>query len=81
MHSAWRYGLNLLIAIDQLATALWAAGPTKRLSSFAYRLEQQGKPWGITRKWIDALFFLAPGHCARAYQAERARAQFPPEFR
>jgi hypothetical protein len=81
MHSAWRYVKNLLIAIDQLATALVGGWPDETLSSFAYRLEQQGKPWGITRKWIDALFFLAPGHCARAYQAERTRAQFPPEFR
>jgi hypothetical protein len=81
MHSAWRYGLNLLFSIDQVGAALLGGQRGESLSSFAYRLELQGSPFGITRKWIDALFFLAPGHCARAYQAERTRAQFPPEFR
>jgi hypothetical protein len=77
----YRYLLHVLVAIDQFLTTLVGGYPDESLSSYAYRMERQGKPWGVTRKWIDALFFLAPGHCERAYSAERTRAQMPPELR
>lgn len=75
------YVRNLLIAVDQLCTALIGGWPDETLSSLAWRMERQGKPWGFTRRVIDALFFLAPNHCQRAYESERTRAQLPPELR
>lgn len=75
------YLLGIVIAIDQLLTALAGGFPDETLSSYAWRLERQGRPFGFMRPVIDALFFLSPNHCYRAYQAERRRDQLPPEFR
>lgn len=79
------YILHILIAIDQLATALIGGFPDETLSSYAWRMEQQGKPWGrITRPLIDWLALTLFGdedHCARSTASERARAQEPPELR
>lgn len=76
------YLKNLLIAFDQLCTALIGGWPDETLSSYAWRMERAGKPWGrITRPFIDALFYRWPDHCERSYANERARAQLPPELR
>lgn len=75
------YVFHLLIAVDQLATAMLGGFPDETLSSYAYRLHMQGKPFGFMRDVIDSIFFLQPDHCYRAYLAERRRAQLPPEFR
>lgn len=76
-----RYLLNLLIALDQLVTAVLGWFPDETLSSYAYRLELQGKPAGVFRRLIDALFWFQADHCRKAYMAERGRRQFPPELR
>jgi len=78
-----RYLLQLLIALDQLATTMIGGWADETLSSYAWRLERDGKPWGrITRPAIDFLFlWQGPGHCRRAYHQERTRAQCPPELR
>jgi hypothetical protein len=80
-----RYIIDILIAIDQLVTTLVGGFPDETLSSYAYRLDVQGKPGGrIFRPIIDALFSwqgYEGGHCKDAYIAERARLQLPPEFR
>lgn len=76
-----RYVINLLIAIDQLITALLGGWPDESLSSYAWRLERQGKFFGFTRRWIDAVFFWDPKHCYKAMVAERLRLQVAPELR
>ena len=73
--------LQVLIAIDQLFTALLGGWADETLSSYAWRLEQQGKPFGFTRQMIDALFFWQKDHCRKSYEDERSRAQLPPVFR
>lgn len=75
------YLRNVLIALDQLGTALLGGYPDETLSSYAWRLERQGKPFGFMRKVIDALFFWQDNHCYRSMLAERQRLQVPPELR
>lgn len=81
--------LQLLIAIDQLLNVLvtpFSAGAwaDETLSSRAYRMDRDGKPWGrITRPLIDFLFaiFLVDNHCKGAYEREVQRRDSPPEQR
>jgi hypothetical protein len=75
------YLLNVLIAIDQLGTALLGGFPDETLSSYAYRMEVQRKPAGVFRRVIDALFWFQPQHCYKAYLSERNKRQMPPELR
>jgi hypothetical protein len=80
-----QYLINILIAIDQLATVILGGFPDETLSSYAYRLDLQGKPGGkLFRPLIDWLFSwqrLEDGHCKASYDEERLRLQFPPELR
>ena len=80
-----RYLINVLIGIDQLVTALVGGWPDESLSSYAYRMHLQRKPWGrIWRPVIDWLFSwqrIPGGHCLAAYHEETLRIQFPPELR
>jgi len=79
------YLLNLFIAFDQLLTTVVGGYPDETLSSYAYRLEREGKVWGkVWRPTIDWLFSwqgIPQGHCFAANQQERLRYQFPPELR
>ena len=75
------YLLRVLVALDQLVTALLGGWPDETLSSYAWRLEKQGKPFGFTRKVIDFVFFWDEDHCYKAMLAERWRLQTPPELR
>ena len=77
------YPIRILIAIDQLFTALLGGWPDETLSSYAWRLERQGKPAGrIFRPLIDWLFaWEGPNHCERAAMYERMRVQLPPDLR
>lgn len=75
------YFINLAVAIDQVGSALLGNWCDETLSSYAYRMEQQGKPWGFMRRVIDAIFFWQPLHCLMSYESERLRAQSPPEER
>jgi len=78
---AWFF--QILIALDQLCTAVVGGFADETLSSYAYRMEMQRKPWGAARRWIDAVFawFGQHEHCFDAYRAERMRAQLPPDLR
>lgn len=74
--------LQTLIAFDQLLNALLCGGwSDETMSAHAYRMEQQGKPWGFMRRVIDAIFFWQPMHCLMSYESERLRSQSPPEER
>ena len=77
------YLINILLGLDQWVCT-WVGGwPDETLSSYAYRLELQGKLGGrIFRPLIDWLFQADPlGHCHSSWLSERARSQFPPELR
>ena len=80
-----QYFINILIAIDQLVTTIVGGYPDESLSSYAYRMHVQNKPWGrIWRPIIDWLFSwqrIKGGHCLGAYMEERLRFQFPPDLR
>ena len=74
--------LNVAIAADQLVNAALAGAPDETLSSRAHRMRAKGhRWWGWTAGFIDALFFLDPGHCEKAYQSERLRLQMPKDAR
>jgi len=93
MLNAKHWFVQLFIAVDQLLNVLvtplhsgaWA---DETLSSRAWRMYRDGKPWGrVWRPIIDALFFWqkqAPGvmgHCHGAYLKERSMYGHPPEMR
>ena len=76
------YARRVLIAIDQFGTALVGGWPGETMSSYAYRLDRQGKIGGrIFRPAIDALFFWQELHCRDAYLGMLARLNLPPELR
>lgn len=77
----WAY--QVFIACDQLLNALLGGYGDETLSSYSYRLDRDGKPWGrFWRPIIDALFFWqGPEHCRKAYEKERQRIHLPPEMR
>lgn len=76
------YLTNILIALDQVLTALIGGFPDESLSSYAYRMDIQGAQAGkITRPLIDAVFFWDDEHCRKSWEAERERRQMPPELR
>lgn len=65
-----RWGLNVLIAIDQLANAIVRGDPDETLSSRAYRMHRKGQPyWGWTMHFINGLFFDR-NHCLKAWESE-----------
>lgn len=81
------YVWNLLCALDQLVNALCNGWCDETMSSHAYRLHRDGKPWGWLMRVYDALFFWQKrpagtmGHCHWAYLREGDRYQVPPEMR
>ena len=75
------YIVHLLIALDQLGTAILGGWPDETMSSYAFRLDMQGKPFGFMRRVIDALFFWDDDHCRKAWLAEMRRKQVPLEMR
>ena len=84
MDALKHWALQVLIAIDQLGTAIVGGWADETLSAYAYRMEAERKPWGFTRAWIDAIFSFAFGqtnHCADAYLDEINRRQLPPSYR
>lgn len=89
--AAWRDWLfQLGIAADQLLNVLCSplqagAWADETMSSRAYRMDRDGRPWGrLLRPVIDVLFAwqrAEGGHCRRAYERERIRMHLPPELR
>ena len=73
-------GLQILIAIDQLANTLLGGMADETLSSRAYRHSVDG-----TRRWperfINLLFFWQKEHCRQAYESELTRAHLPKGMR
>lgn len=78
-----KYLYHLLIALDQLANAIFAGAADETISSRCYRgavLAKQPKlKWRIAYKCVNALFFDSE-HCKTAYESEVKRRQYPAEF-
>ena len=73
------YITNNLIALDQMANALFAGSPDETLSARAYRLSvERGRHW--PRRIIDALFCWQSAHCQQAYLSELLRKQLPKQY-
>lgn len=82
MSSLWRYLIQILVAVDQLANAILWGAPDETLSSRAYRADRDGKILGrVLRPLIDLMFFFDPDHCRQAYLAEVHRRQYSKAFR
>lgn len=79
-----KYLYHLLIALDQLANAIFAGAADETISSRCYRgaiLAKEPKlKWRIAYKLVNAMFFDAK-HCETAYKSEVSRRQYPPEFK
>lgn len=78
------YAKNVLIAVDQLANALFGGWPDETISSASYRASRDGvRHW--PRRLIDALFWWdrkgSVRHCELSYNSEQLRLQCPPELR
>lgn len=79
-----RYLINILIALDQLGCTLLGGFPDETMSSYAYRMRLEKKPFGFTANWIDWValkVFKQADHCHKAYEEERLGLQEPPEVR
>ena len=79
------YLIRVFIGFDQFCTTLVGGWPDETLSSYAYRLDRQGKMGGkVFRPIIDWLFAWQGhpmGHCHAAWIQETKRSQFPRELR
>jgi hypothetical protein len=78
------YAKNLLLALDQLGTAVLGGFCDETLSSYANRMRLQRKPWGFTAgaiDWVALHVFRDPDHCRRATLRVRAWLDVPPELR
>ena len=87
MAGVTNYLYHLLVALDQLANAALFGAADETLSARAYRVEQDGKLFGLFfRPVIDvAALLLTLGwdrhHCRTAYESERSRKQLPKDYR
>lgn len=73
-------GIQVLIALDQLANTLLCGYADETLSSRAHRHALKGDcVW--PEKLINALFFWQKDHCKQAYESEVERTQLPPSMR
>jgi len=64
MNPLARFGMNLLVMLDEIANTLTLGSPNETISSRAAKGRAEGKE-GWTRL-ANALDALSPGHCARA---------------
>ena len=73
------YIVRILLSLDQFLNTVIGGSVDESLSAHAWRMEHQGKPWGLLRPVIDSIF--GEGHCERSFVAECERAQSPEEER
>jgi hypothetical protein len=76
------YGHNLFCAVDQVVNALFGGWADETMSSHAYRLNRDTKPFGWLMRVYDVLFiWQISEHCKHAYEHELERFNFAPEMR
>ena len=68
-----QYILNILIAFDQLISALILGQPNETISSRAWRCKDANSFWKVMHSLINKLFFFQKDHCYKAYLAELER--------
>lgn len=79
MRSLLHWVKQVAIALDQLVNAMVGGWADETLSSAAYRMHMERKPWGFMRKVIDLMFLpFEQDHCRKAHDDEIARRQSPP---
>jgi hypothetical protein len=78
----WRksWWWQVIVAMDRLCAAILGAWADETLSSYAWRLEQQGSRWGHAwRRFIDLIFSRwEHQHCYNAYLRDRLMDKVPP---
>lgn len=81
--AAKRWMLQVLIALDQLANALFFFGWADETFSARSWRQRHKWQWRIARALIDRLFALLGDrdHCQRSYESERQGLQLPGELR
>jgi len=68
-----RYIYNVLLAVDQLASALVGGDPDETLSSRFGRAQRAGKRWAkVVCRVLDVVH---PGHCEWAIEHDEGRAE------
>ena len=73
-------GLQVLIALDQLANTLLCGYADETMSARAWRHYMDGsRSWSC--RLIDTLFFWQKDHCKTAWESEMSRAHLPPSMR
>lgn len=74
------YITNILLALDQLANALFGGKSDETISARAYRQQFKKKRWKIARIIIDKLFFFQKDHCYKAFISEINKKHLPSEY-
>lgn len=76
---------NVSVSVNQLIGTILSLGakyPDETMSSYSWRLETNGRIFGVFfRPLIDALLFWEPDHCRGAWMDEKARRHMPPSMR
>lgn len=73
---------QVAIAFDQLANTFIGGMADETLSARAHRMRmKKQRVWGWTAAALDKLFFWQEGHCADAWESERARRQLPLSYK
>ncbi|ACC98491.1 hypothetical protein Emin_0938 [Elusimicrobium minutum Pei191] len=80
-----KYGIKILIALDQLANALMNGDPDITMSAACYYYARIGKQKSLWRlflyKSVNMLFFWQEDHCYQAYLSEKDRLHASEQFR
>lgn len=75
-------GTQSIVAFNQFINAFFLGGwADETMSSRAYRMEKEGKPWGILRQVIDFVCFWEKEHCKTAFLYEQERRHSHPSHR
>ena len=72
------YAKSVLIALDQLANAMFMGWPDETVSSRSWRWHVSG-----VRRWPCMVldFIFGQNHCRESFESEREGRQLPPEAR
>jgi hypothetical protein len=89
--NGYSYGMNALIALDQLLNAVLGGSCDETLSSRTHRMARLSRDkrrsrltvgWAYFEKIVDTIFWLdkgelGEGHCLLSYQVEMLRGHLP----
>ena len=81
---SFRWGIQVLLGIDQLANAILAGSSEETISARSYRMAARPDPkrrWVLARKFIDKLFWFDDDHCHMAWLSEVQRQHLPDEYK